>query len=251
MTCGVYEIINKEINQSYIGRSLDIENRWEQHKKYPSDNMLPTIELYDNSPDMVEFNIVQEVETHHFDSEELQFITSVCESYEMERGGVDMLINVKSGHILSCPPSIISKRDWLPECVTVDDLLIGLEKWYWEVYRYHVFHNPLDFKNESLHTDPDSGIYWRKQYLEIKEKYENSQSELKNIPHPLPSEKMKEDYEYFKLKKENTILTDEKEELELKLSFWKEKCHSWREKYFSLSERQCSQYNIKTSAKKK
>ena len=68
MSCGVYEIKNLESNQSYIGRSLNIEDRWEQHKKGCLQNRKfeQTRELMKNNPDMVEFNILYEIDSTYF-----------------------------------------------------------------------------------------------------------------------------------------------------------------------------------------
>ena len=239
MTCGVYEIINKETNQLYIGRSLDIESRWKQHINQPSNNMVSTIELYEENPGKVEFNIIHKVDTHCFDNEELKFITSVCEFYEIEerkRQESDELLNAKNGNILPCPPTIISKKYHLPDYVTDEDILVGVEKWTNEVYRFRIEHNP-HLQNKSRQVDPDSGIYWRKQYLEIKEKYENLEKNKQQKP-SLSNyhEKMVVDYEYFKVKKDNQLLKDKCDELESKVNFWRDKCVSWRESFFSIFE---------------
>lgn len=246
MTCGVYEIKNLETNQSYIGRSINIENRWIGHKSSPTNNMAPTIELYESNPEMVEWNIICEIDETHFDKEELKFITSVCELYEInQRGGweSDNLINGRDGDILACPPSILSKREYLPKCVDIEDLLYGIEKWANDVYRHHsefrmgIYTKPFE--------DENNAIYWHKQYYEIKEKYEElvkreqppsflEQQKAHSLQYRA---KMESDYEYYRLRKENDILTDENEELKSKVSFWKEKCITWRERYHNLLER--------------
>ena len=255
MTCGVYEIVNKETNQSYIGRSINIETRWKGHLSAPSGNMLPTIELYERNPSMVELNIIMEINESDFDKQELKFITSVCELYEInQRGGWESknLINGRDGDILACPPSILSKRELLPECIDVEDLLYGIEKWANDVYRYRTMYPPSqNYKGE---YDKDEFLYWVKEYHDLKEKNNvltsNIESLMKTIEKYKPigfseesqehsleyRNKMSVDYEYFKLKKENMILKDENDELKSKISFWKEKAHHWRNEYFSKLE---------------
>ena len=34
MTCGIYKITKKDTKQIYIGQSIDIERRFEEHKSY-------------------------------------------------------------------------------------------------------------------------------------------------------------------------------------------------------------------------
>ena len=256
MTCGVYEIVNKETNQSYIGRSINIESRFSGHLSYPSNNMVPTIELYKKNPEMVELNIIVKIDEHYFDKEELKFITSVCELYEInQRGGweSDKLLNGKNGDIVACPPSILSKREHLPDCVDVEDILYGIEKWAYDVYRYRSETNPSLFANKTKQTDPDSGIYWRKQYFEIKDKCEEYVEKIKELKKmKTPSwieeqnirvegrrEMMKIDYKYFKLEKENNILNDKVDELKEQSNFWKTKCLKWRARYHELLEERC------------
>lgn len=259
MTCGVYEIVNKETNQSYIGRSINIESRWVAHKSSPTDNMYPTIELYETNPKMVEFKIIREINEEYFNKEELKFITSACELYEInQRGGSDSdnLINMRDGDILACPPSILSKREMLPNCIDVEDILYGIEKWANDVYRFETsrYLPPTDYKGKPREN---AYLYWFNKHKELENKneelndiIESLRNELErykpygvfedSINHSLEyREKMATNYEYFKLKKENAILSDEKEELESKVSFWKEKCLSWRDKFFKISERLC------------
>lgn len=251
MTCGVYEIKNLETNQSYIGRSINIENRWNGHKTAPTNNMIPTIELYERNPEMVEFNIIRKIDEAAFDKEELKFITSVCELYEInQRGGWDSdnLINGRDGSILRCPPTILSKRELLPSCIDIEDIVYGIEQWTNEVYDFR-----KNFRNSKDNYDKENVLYWSNQYFTLKEKYDElAKRELppsymeQQKAHSLQYRaKMETDYEYFKLQKENDILTDEIDELKSKVSFWKEKCIHWRTEYHNLFERK----NIKKEPK--
>lgn len=234
MTCGIYEIKNLESNQSYIGRSLNIENRWNGHKSAPTNNMIPTIELYESNPNLVEFNIIRKVDDTVFDKQELKFITSVCELYEInQRGGWDSdnLINGRDGNILACPPSILSKRELLPSCIDVEDIFYGLEQW---------FNDDYSFKSK---YDTYSMEYWLNKYHDCYDEYEALKEEYKLLKKSVKNntniykQKMEADYEYFKLTEENAVMQDLVDELNSKVSFWKSKCLSWREKFFSLQKR--------------
>ena len=242
MTAGVYEIINKETNQSYIGRSINIETRWTNHKSAPTENMFPTIELYEKNPEMVEWNIISEIDTFHFDREEQLFITSVCELYEInKRGGweSDNLINGKDGSILPVRPTILSKREFLPDYVSTEDILEGIEKWTerWE-YRKHfdpIYGEECEYmwekRYEDLNTDFNNILV---ENVALEKKLEEIQSDPVDW-----AEKMKEDYEYFKLEQSNNILQDEVDKLKNKANFWETRCVKWRKKYHELRERTC------------
>ena len=236
MTCGVYEIVNKETNQAYIGRSLNIETRWKGHISSPSKNMVSTVELYEKSPEMVEFNFITIIDEKKFDKEELKFITSVCELKEIEkRGGAesDDLINGKDGDIVVCPPSLISKREMLPECINNEDILCGIEKWYFGEYNFKKY-------------DTDTIEFWisKAQYLE--REVSSLQEENKELTERIESDgniykqKMEVDYKYFKLEKANNILNDQVEELKDISDFWKSKCLKWRARYHELLEQRCT-----------
>lgn len=236
MTCGVYEIVNKETNQSYIGRSINIETRWKGHLSSPSNNMIPTVELYEKNPSMVELNILMEINTSDFDKEELKFITSVCELYWInKKGGWESkeLINGRDGDILACPPTILSKRELLPKCIDAEDLLYGIEKWCADDYKY------------KGNQDGDCIEFWiaKSQYYEREcNILKNENKELKTTietDENIYQQKMEVDYKYFKLEKTNNILNDSVEELKETSNFWKTKCLKWRAKYHELLEKRC------------
>lgn len=235
MTCGVYEIVNKETNQSYIGRSINIETRWKGHLSNPSKNMASTVELYEKSPEMVEFNFIIIIDEKEFDKEESKFITSVCELKEIERRGgaeSDDLINGKDGDIVACPPSLISKRDILPECIDNEDLLCGIEKWYFGEYNFNKY-------------DTDTIEFWisKTQYLEKEvSSLKDENKELTNLietDENIYQQRMEADYQYFKLEKTNNVLNDQVDELKETSNFWKTKCLKWRAKYHELLEKRC------------
>ena len=233
MTCGVYEIVNKETNQSYIGRSINIENRWIAHKTSPTNNMAPTIELYEKNPEMVEFRIILEIDENAFEREELKFITSVCELNELnKRGGWDSdnLINGRDGNITPCPPSILSKRELLPSCIDIEDIVYGIEQWY------HDWHYKANY-------NPRSDLYWYRRAKELTEKIEElekkntnplSYFEQQKIHSAECRAKMEVEYEHYKLKKDNAFLQDEIDELKSNIDFWKNRCKEWRKKFFDL-----------------
>lgn len=240
MTCGIYEIKNLETNQSYIGRSINIENRWKGHKTAPTNNMLPTIELYERNPEKVEFNIIYEIDETAFDKEELKFITSVCELYEInQRGGWESknLINEKDGSILACPPSILSKRELLPPWIDIEDIVYGIEQWY------HTWHYTADY-------NPKSDLYWFSKYKDLeddikdlKNMNENLKKSIKNNEN-IYKQKMEVDYEYFTLKKRNAFLKDKVDELQSKVDFWKPRCKRWRSKYHEFLEKRCKNNGV-------
>ena len=187
MTCGVYEIVNKETNQSYIGRSINIESRWVAHKSSPTDNMYPTIELYETNPKMVEFKIIREINEEYFNKEELKFITSACELYEInQRGGSDSdnLINMRDGDILACPPSILSKREMLPKCIDVEDILYGIEKWANDVYRFETsrYLPPTDYKGKPREN---AYLYWFNKHKELENKNEELNDTIESLKNKL------------------------------------------------------------------
>ena len=256
MTCGVYEIKNLETNQAYIGRSINIENRWKGHLSAPSNNMAPTVELYGKSPEMVELNILIKIDEQKFDKEELKFITSVCELYELnQRGGWESedLINGRDGEILACPPTILSKRELLPNCIDIEDILYGIEKWVCDVYRiYAEPYSPRFLLNDKTKNDENGAIYWRRECLRIKDEYKALSIAHNKLKKDKPSffdqqkahsleyrTKMEVDYRYFQLEKSNNILNDQVDELKELSNFWKTKCLKWRAKYHELLEKRC------------
>ena len=236
MTCGVYEIKNLKTQQSYIGRSLNIETRWKGHLSNPSKNKASTVELYEKTPEMVEFNFITIIDEKEFDKEELKFITSVCELKEItKRGGAESkdLINGKDGDIVVCPPSILSKREHLPECIDVEDILQGIEKWYFGEYNFNKY-------------DADTIEFWISKAQYYEREISSLQEENKELTKLIESDeniyqqRMEADYKYFKLEKTNNVLNDQVEELKEKSNFWKTKCLKWRAKYHELLEKRCN-----------
>jgi hypothetical protein len=212
MSCGVYEIKNLESNQSYIGRSLNIENRWEQHKKGCLQNRKfeQTRELMKNNPDMVEFNILYEIDSTYFNRDELLFIMSVKELEELDkRGGInsDEILNANNGCILKCPLSILNKIHHLPSFVTEQDILAGLAKY-------------VNFFEETFENGDLSKIIEEKSRLDERvDFYENMSGFLD------PKDKM-----WVKFIK----LVDEFCELKATLNYWKQNSKEWRDKYIEL-----------------
>ena len=60
---GIYKITNKLNNKCYIGQSIDIEQRWKQHRMYYASNHCSTndwhYDLFYN-PQNYDFSIVEE-----------------------------------------------------------------------------------------------------------------------------------------------------------------------------------------------
>ena len=189
MTCGIYEIVNKQENRSYIGQSMDIERRWKAHL-YMSplntcNNLLPTLELYHENPELVDFSIIQEI-PDFYQKEELSFILSIYEKHELElRGGPksENVINVRPISMPAVPPSILDKHK-LPSFASVEDVVAGISKWNYE-----------------------------QRFRRIDE---------------TSFEEMSQEYEVFRLKQRIAQLEDENAELNNRVDFWKERCAHWR-----------------------
>ena len=86
MTCGIYEIINKKNNTSYIGQSIDIEKRWKAHLYMnplnTNNNLKPTLQLANENPDLLILrfsNLLYDVYT----KEEMKSIISLYEKHEV------------------------------------------------------------------------------------------------------------------------------------------------------------------------
>lgn len=216
MTCGIYEIKNKQDGRVYIGQSINIESRWKAHLNLnpinTCSNLEPTLLLANENPELVEFNIVKEIPEGYYDNNEIKFILSIFEKHELElRGGhkSDRVINVMPIGIPSVPPTILRKR--MPSFVDNQDIIDALSKWSDD----QRFERPIDYKSryESCLND-----------VEV---LENKVDELENKFSP--KMRMSEQYEVYKLKQRIQELEDENEELEKRVTFWKGKCAYWRE----------------------
>lgn len=190
MTCGIYEIINKQDGTVYIGQSMDIERRWKVHLQLnplnTNLNLKPTLELYHENRDLVEFNIVYDIYEKLFDENEIKFVLSVYEKHELElRGGhkSDKVINERPISIPAVPPSILLNES-LPDFVSNDDLLFGISKWQKEEIHRNMYRksrelgivNPqsdeiiLDLEDEVASLENQVNFwkarcaYWRKKH---------------------------------------------------------------------------------------
>ena len=215
MTCGIYEIVNKQEDRSYIGQSIDIEKRWKAHLYMnplnTCNNLLPTLELYHENPELVEFSIIQEI-PDFYQKEELSFILSIYEKHELElRGGhkSENVINVMPISIPAVPPSILDKHK-LPSFTSIEDVVAGISKWNYEQRFRRIDEHSFEEKYfESLQI-----IAKKKKKLE-----DNIIS---------PKVKMSQEYEVFRLKQRIAQLEDENAELNNRVDFWKERCAHWR-----------------------
>ena len=135
MTCGIYEIKNKRDGTVYIGQSVNIENRWRAHKNMnpinTSNNLKPTLELYNENPNLVEFNIILDIYPELYSSEEeLKFILSIHEKHELSLIGGHTspeVINERPVIIPAVPPTILVGNK-LPDFVDSDDVLNSIGK---------------------------------------------------------------------------------------------------------------------------
>lgn len=196
MTCGIYEIKNKEEGTVYIGQSITIEKRWKAHLNINDlntcSNLRSTLELYHENHDLVDFNIVIKIPEELYNKEELPFMLSVHEKHELElRGGHKSpeVINQMPISIPAVPPTILLTT--IPDFVTHDDIIKGITKWA-EKER-----NKEIFGHESFQ------INWG-----------STENSYNSKLHPL----------------ENRIceLEDMNEDLTNQVSFWKNKAAYWR-----------------------
>ena len=215
MTCGIYEIVNKQEDRSYIGQSIDIEKRWKAHLYMnplnTCNNLLPTLELYHENPELVEFSIIQEI-PDFYQKEELSFILSIYEKHELElRGGPksENVINVMPISMPAVPPSILDEHK-LPSFASVEDVVAGISKWNHE-QRFRRIDEPS----------------FEEKYFESLQIIEDLEKKLEdNIISP--KVKMSQEYEVFRLKQRIAQLEDENAELNNRVDFWKERCAHWR-----------------------
>lgn len=224
MTCGIYEIKNRVTGECYIGQSVNIETRWNAHKNInfdTSQNMLPLMQLNKQNPDAVKWSIIQEIHEELYSEDELKFVLSVYEKFELDhRGGIgsEKILNAQPISIPAVPPSILNDSK-LPDFVETDVVLESIQKWYEKQQRENCF----------LKSDVE---YYEKRYYgtlaRVRELVEEVEK-LKKNPSISYKESMVSDYELYKLKKEVKELQDENEELTQRVSFWKEKCQYWRE----------------------
>ena len=218
MTCGIYEIKNKQENRVYIGQSLNIESRWKSHLYMnpinTNLNLLPTLELANDNPEMVDFNIVKQFPEGIYSKDEMKFILSIHEKHELElRGGYKSprTINERPIHIPKVNPSLFTKYP-LPDFVDSNDVLSSVVSW------------AKSKKDEEISLINYKDMYYNKLSENIK--LSNQLSEKNKTVNP--KEQMSRDYEIFKLKQRISELEDEKEELQERVSFWKNRCKFWR-----------------------
>lgn len=161
MTCGIYEIVNKKEGTVYIGQSMDIEKRWRAHLHLnplnTNMNLKPTLELYHESNELVEFNIVYDIYEELFETDEIKFVLSVYEKHELDlRGGhkSENVINERPISIPAVPPSILLNKN-LPDFVSAEDLILGISKWQKEEEYKHIFRQdePQELVGTNLHLN--------------------------------------------------------------------------------------------------
>jgi predicted GIY-YIG superfamily endonuclease len=90
MTCGIYLITNTVNNKSYVGQSINIEKRWQQHKK--SNETKPLYRAFKkHGIDKFIFEILIECKPEELDQNEIQCIAEYesygDNGYNMTMGG--------------------------------------------------------------------------------------------------------------------------------------------------------------------
>lgn len=73
---GIYSVVNKINNKIYIGQSIDIERRWEQHK-YGKGNLILRNSIKKNGIENFEFNILETIDV--LDKTKLEIITELTQ----------------------------------------------------------------------------------------------------------------------------------------------------------------------------
>lgn len=74
---GIYKITNKLNNKCYIGQSIDIKKRWEEHKKYYTKNYCPLCDWhYDlfHNPQNYDFTVIEECSIEELNIKEKYWI---------------------------------------------------------------------------------------------------------------------------------------------------------------------------------
>lgn len=230
MTCGIYKIENKQTGECYIGQSVNIEQRWQAHKNTnfdTSEKMLPLMKLAKQNPDAVDWSIIHEIPSEVFFKDELKFVLSVYEKYEVDlHGGIqsDNLLNIQPISIPAVPPSILTGSR-LPDFVKMDVVSDSIVKWYDKAQSKFRFIK----SQKELYETMYGGMITENAVLS--QKIEGLQTQIKEKPTKDIKETMAADYEIWKLKKEIHQLKDEKEALNNSVSFWKDKCEYWRNLY--------------------
>jgi group I intron endonuclease len=91
-TCGIYKITHKESGKSYVGLSVNIENRWKQHRSFAKTGGRSAIysALKKYGIDAFEFSIIEECDQASLEDREKHWIafygTSV-DGYNLTEGG--------------------------------------------------------------------------------------------------------------------------------------------------------------------
>lgn len=92
--CGIYKITNLVNGKSYIGQSIDIEKRWQQHKSKSSWRVQKEKALYraftKYGLDNFEFEIIEECKRKFLDKREIYWIKkydTYNNGYNMTKGG--------------------------------------------------------------------------------------------------------------------------------------------------------------------
>lgn len=89
MSCGIYKITNTINNKSYIGQSINIEQRWQRHKK-ATDNFAIHQAFRKYGLDSFTFEIIEECDQKYLDEREIywiQYYNSLANGYNMIPGG--------------------------------------------------------------------------------------------------------------------------------------------------------------------
>lgn len=198
LTCGIYEIKNNETNKVYIGQSVNIEKRWQSHLNLnpinTSQNLMPTLKLAKQSPEMVELNIIHTIIQEGFEDYDIKFILSVYERYELNRKGghtADNTINVRPVTLPMCSPKIL-KYPNIKNFVDESEILKSIAEWF-EQKEYASF-----ISKENTYSIDDITVA----------SYEDKINTLQ--------------------KRINELL-DEQLSLENMITFWKGRCGYWRD----------------------
>lgn len=91
-TCGIYKITHKESGKSYIGLSVNIENRWKQHRSFAKTGGRSAIycALAKYGIDAFDFTVIEQCDRNLLEDRErfwIAFYKTAVEGYNLTEGG--------------------------------------------------------------------------------------------------------------------------------------------------------------------
>lgn len=206
MTCGIYKITKKDTRQIYIGQSIDIERRIEEHKASRYDNTYIDNAINKHGVDAFDYEIIEELEPIQevLDERERYWIKeykSFLEPnhYNLESGGVrgvkiDLNMDeIKKQYLSGIPIIEIAKENNCGKsCIEKRLKVMG-------VVLQHKDHHP-EINSYNLKKDYESGL----SSTEIADKYGLAHSSvlrrLKSVGVAVKDKNIRDDLDVWELK---------------------------------------------------